>query len=168
LATIRQRSRLYSVTMRKFIAFIAALFESTAVFGQLVCTGNACSCENEKTPPPNFSVSQSVHVTGKLIGENGYPFVFENTVVQVRTIMEKFVIVTATVDSHGQFDLGIIQTGQYRLMAARRLQNGKLERQPLADQPKPMSCSGGSSDCSIKAVQHLHETDLPFEFCPPQ
>jgi hypothetical protein len=153
--------------MRKVVALIALMFGSTAAFGQLVCTGDACSCENEKVPPPNLSISQSVHVTGRLIGANGYPFVFENTVVQVRTIQEKRVIVTTTVDSLGEFDLGIISAGQYRLIAARRLQNGQLERQPLADQPKPMSCSG-RSDCSITAVQHFHGTDLPFEFCPPQ
>jgi len=155
--------------MLKLIVFIAILFPSNLAFGQLVCTGDACSCENEKTPPPNFSVSATVHVIGKLIEEQSKaPFVFENTVVQVRTIKDKLAIVTSTVDSNGQFDLGIIPAGQYRLIAARRLQGGKLERQPLADQPKPMSCSGASSDCSITAVQHLHGTDLPFEFCPPQ
>jgi hypothetical protein len=164
--TTRPRPSLYSVIMRTVVAFIAVLFGYSAAFGQLVCTGDACSCENEKTPPPNFSVSQSVHVTGKLVAESGYPFVFENTVVQVRTPKEKRVLVTATVDSLGQFDLGIIPAGEYRLIAARRLQNGKLGRQPLADQPKAMSCSG-VSNCSITAVQHLHGTDLPFEFCPP-
>ncbi len=152
--------------MRTVVAFIAVLFGSTAAFGQLVCSGDACSCENEKRPPPNFSVSQSVHVTGKLVGENGYPFAFDNTVVQVRATNEKRVLVTATVDSMGQFDLGIIPAGDYRLIAARRLQNGKLGRQPLADQPKAMSCSG-VSDCTITAVQHLHGTDQRFEFCPP-
>ena len=168
LPTIRQQARLYSVIMRKIIALIAVLYASTVAFGQLVCTGDACSCENETTPPPNFSVSKAAHVTGTLIEEeSGAPFAFENTIVQVRTIKERLAIVTATVDSRGQFDLGIIPAGQYRLIAARRLQNGKLERQPEADQPKSMACTGGS-DCSITAVQHLHGTDLPFEFCPPQ
>ena len=106
-------------------------------------------------------------MSGKLISEYGDPFVFDNTVVQVRTIKDKGVIVTTTVDAQGQFDLGIIPAGQYRLIAARRLENGKLERQPLADQPKPMKCPS-ESDCSIEAIQHIHGTDLPFEFCPPQ
>jgi len=154
--------------MPRLIAFFAMLFPSSFAFGQLVCIGDACSCKNEKTPAPNFSVSSSVRVTGKLILENtGAPFVFENTVVQVWTINARTVIVAAKVDSQGQFDLGIVPPGQYRLIAAQRLQDGKLERQPGVDQPMPMSCSG-ASDCSITAVQRLHGTDLPFEFCPPQ
>jgi hypothetical protein len=155
--------------MLKLIVFIAIVFPSNLAVGQLVCAGDACSCENEKTPPPNLSVSATVHVIGNLIEEQSKaPFVFENTVVQVRTIKDRHVIATSTVDSNGKFDLGSIPPGQYRLIAARRLQDGKLERQPLADQPKPMSCSGALSDCAITAVQHLHGTDMPFEFCPPQ
>jgi hypothetical protein len=133
----------------------------------LICTGDACSCENEKTPPPNFTVTKAVRVTELLIEEHGAPFVFENTIIQVRTEKDKAVIVTASVDSQGKFDLGIVPAGQYRLIAARRFQNGKLGRQPEADQPRPMVCTG-EADCSITAVQHLHGTDLPFEFCPPQ
>ena len=168
MPTINQQSRLYSEIMKKLIVFGATLFASTASFCQLVCTGNACSCDHEKTPPPNLSVTKLAHVSGILVEETtGLPFVFENTIVQVRTVGEKSVIATAAVDSQGGFDLGIIPAGQYRLIAARRLQNGKLERQPLADQPKPMECSG-ESDCSIRAIQHIHGTDLPFEFCPPQ
>lgn len=165
---MHQQSWLYSKIMKKLIVFGAMLFASTASFGQLVCTGDACSCDREKTPPPNLSVAKLTHVTGTLVEETtGLPFVFENTIVQVRTAGEKSVIATDAVDSQGGFDLGIIPAGQYRLIAARRLQNGKLERQPLADQPKPMECSGGA-DCSIKAIQHIHGTDLPFEFCPSQ
>ncbi|MGB6688528.1 MAG: carboxypeptidase-like regulatory domain-containing protein [Terracidiphilus sp.] len=148
-------------------AAVALLLAPAAGFGQLICTGDACSCEEEKTPPPNFSVSKAVHVTGLLVDETGAPFVFENTIVQVRTVKEKAVIVTSSVDSQGRFDLGIVPAGQYRLIAARRLQNGTLERQPLADQPKPIACPG-EADCSITAVQHIHGTELPFEFCPPQ
>lgn len=154
--------------MRIIIVFFAVLFGSAAARGQLYCSGGACDCENEKTPPPNLSVEQLTHITGTLVDEvTGLPFVFENTIVQVRTVTAKSVIVSAAVDSKGRFDLGMIPAGHYRLIAARRMQNGTLERQPLADQPKPISCSGGP-DCSITAVQHLHGTDLPFEFCPPQ
>jgi hypothetical protein len=149
------------------IVVAALLLSPAAGLGQLICTGDECSCVNEKTAPPNFSVAKAVRVTGLLVDETGAPFVFDNTIVQVRTFAHKAVIVTARVDSQGRFDLGIVPAGQYRLIAARRLQNGKLERQPLADQPKPMSCSG-EADCSITAVQHIHGTDERFEFCPPQ
>ena len=145
--------------------FTTLFLATTAAFGQLICMGDACKCENEQAPPPNLSVAQAVHVTGKLTDELGIPFVFE--IVQVRTIKEKAIIVTAAIDSHGRFDLGIVPAGQYRLIAARRLQDGKLERQALAGQPSPMSCSGEHA-CSITAIQHIYETELPFESCPPQ
>lgn len=166
-ATIHQQSGLYSLYMKRLIGFGAILFVSAAAFGQLVCIGDACSCDHEKTPPPNLSIAKLTHVRGTLVEETtGLPLIAENTIVQVRTVGEKSVVVMAVVDSQGHFDLGMIPAGQYRLIAARRLPNGNLERQ-LADQPKPMECSG-ESDCAVSAIQRIHGTDLPFEFCPPQ
>src|SRR5580658_5369256 len=138
-----------------FIVLIFGLLVPATTFGQLVCLNGECSCDDERAPLPNLSVSRPVHVTGTLVDDVGAPFVFENTIVQLRTAKNKVVIVTVSVDRQGRFDIGVVPAGQYRLIAARRWDNGKLSRQPLFDQPKPMTCSG-ESDCLITAVQHQH------------
>jgi hypothetical protein len=107
-------------------------------------------------------------VTGVLIeAVSQLPFVFNDTIIEVRNQETRAVVVHAKVDKEGQFDLGLIAAGKYRLIAAREKPNGKLERMALANQPSPMSCIGDSA-CRVVAIQHLHGTDLPFEFCPPK
>jgi hypothetical protein len=154
--------------------FFVTLFAATLcfppgnLFSQLVCSGDACACDKEKALETNFDVEKPVHVTGVLIeAASQLPFVFDDTIIEVRRPETRTVIVHVKVNKEGQFNLGLLPAGKYRLIAAREKQNGKLERMPLADQPAPMSCTGDSS-CKVLAIQHLHGTDLPFEFCPPQ
>jgi hypothetical protein len=147
---------------------ITLCFLPDNLFSQLVCSGDACTCDKEKAPTTNFDVAKPVHVTGVLIeAASQLPFVFDDTVIEVRNPETRSVIVHVKVNKEGQFDLGLIPAGKYRLIAAREKQNGKLERMPLADQPAPMACVDDSA-CKVLAIQHLHGTDLPFEFCPPQ
>ncbi len=150
------------------LPIVYALLVPMPLFSQLVCSGDACNCEKEKAPTTNFDVAKTAHVTGVLIeAASQLPFVFDDTIIEVRNPQTRSVIVHVKVNKEGQFDLGLIQAGKYRLIAAREKQNGKLKRMPLADQPAPMSCSDDSA-CRVVAKQHLHGTDQKFEFCPPQ
>jgi hypothetical protein len=138
-----------------------------SLWSQLICIGDACSCDKEIDAPPNLSIAKPVRVQGVLLDDLGAVFAFENTIVQVRNPKTKTILISVSVDAKGQFDLGIVPAGEYRLIAARKKMDGNLVRQPLMDQPKAMSCSS-DSPCWIQAIQHQHGTDLPFEFCPPK
>jgi len=153
----------------RIICVAAAMFFPLSLLGQLVCIGDgACSCDKEKIPSPNLLVAKSAHIVGTLIEEqSGLPFVFENTIIQLRDPKTMAVLVETHVKMDGQFDLGTVQAGVFRLIVARKLNDGRLGRMPLADQPKKMTCMNDST-CRIEAIQHLHGTDLPFEFCPPK
>lgn len=144
---------------------VAAILATGPAFSQLICEGNSCACDQEKAPLPNFSVASSVHVVGRLVDETGVPF--EDAVIQLREPRSNTVIATVEVNRQGQFDLGVVPKGLFRLIAARRTKNGALERLPGMDQPKLMTCSA-ERDCAVDAVLRVHGTDLPFEFCPPQ
>ena len=153
---------------------LARLFLVASVFwfpmslwSQLICLGDACSCKNEKDAPPNLSIGKPVRVQGVLLDDVGAVFAYEDTIVQVRNPKTKRVLISVSVDAKGQFVLGTVPAGEYRFIAARKKKDGTLVRQPLMDQPKPMSCSSDSA-CWIEAIQHQHGTDMPFEFCPPK
>ena len=146
---------------------VAIIISPLSLPGQLVCSGDACSCDKEADAPPNLSIAKPVEVQGVLLGEWGNVFSYEDTFVQVRNQKTKAVLISAPVDAKGHFDLGVFPAGEFRLIAARKKKDGTLERQPLADQPKSISCSGEST-CWIEAIQHIHGSDLPFEFCPPK
>jgi hypothetical protein len=76
-------------------------------------------------------------------------------------------LITVPVNDQGLFDLGVVPAGEFRLIAARKKADGSLERLPETDQPKRMICTE-ESECKVIAVQHIHGTDHPFEFCPPK
>jgi len=141
---------------------------------QTVCTGTPAECIEaqkqlckDEPAPPNLVVDKSVEVSGVLVDDSEAPFVFENTIIQLRDSKTQRVLLELPVNLKGQFNLGVVAPGSYRLIAALRGKEGNLRRLPLAEQPKLMTCVG-EGDCRVEAVQHIHGTDNPIDFCDPK
>ena len=147
-------------------AILAISLLPVGLRGQLIClpTGN-CSCENEKVSP-NLTIAKPVKLTGSLSDQTGVPIHFNMTTIQVRSPWKNEVLSSAILDENGRFDLGTIPAGKYRLVAF-WMEEKRIRRLPLFDQPKPVFCSS-ENDCKLNIVLAIHATDQPFEFCPPK
>jgi hypothetical protein len=145
---------------------LAIFLLPVGLHGQLIClpTGN-CSCENEKVFP-NLTIARPVKLTGSLSDQTGEPIQFNMTTIQVRDPWKNTVLFSAVLDGRGRFDFGTIPAGKYRLVAF-WMEEKRVRRLPLLDQPKPVSCSG-EGDCKLEIVLAMHATDQQFEFCPPK
>jgi hypothetical protein len=133
---------------------------------QLICNPpEICSCDKE-TVTPNLTIAHPVKLTGALYDATGDPIQFNKTIIQVRDAKKNNVLFSAVLDEKGRFDLGIVPSGQFRLVAIWEKQK-EVARLPLFDQPKPVSCSG-ENVCDLEVVLVLHGTDQRFEFCPPK
>ena len=163
--------------MKQILLGLPMLLVPPLFFGQIDCMttdGKPCPpdpemkyCQSEKVSP-NLSIAKTVRVRGILLEEkSGLPIAYKNEIVQVRDPKSMAVLISASVSEQGLFDLGVVQSGGFRLLALRKKPDGKLERLPELDQPKMMAC-GEESDCTVKAIQHIHGTDWLYEFCPPR
>ena len=146
-------------------------------FAQVVCLGSdgkPCPPDpemkfcREEAVRPNLSVAKAVHVSGILVEEStGAPMAFKNEIVQVRDPKSMAILISASVNESGLFDLGVVPFGEFRLLAVIKKADGSLERLPETDQPNRIICTE-ESDCKVKAIQHIHGTDWFYEFCPPK
>jgi hypothetical protein len=124
-------------------------------------------CKSEVVRP-NLIVEKSTRLSGVLLDETGAPYGNAGkTVVQIRDAKVGTVLNSSAIDPHGQFDLGIVNAGLFRLIVAIKGKDGKLARPPLADQLPVANCTS-QTDCRIQSKIHLHGTDDPLEFCPPK
>jgi hypothetical protein len=122
-------------------------------------------CKDEKTLP-NLFIAKPAKLSGVLLDETGAPIVFEKTLVQIRDQKTNVLLLSASLDEKGQFDLGRVPAGEFRFLAV-QLKDGKTLRLPLADQPKALFCSD-DAECRLKVVIHFHGSDNPIDFCPPK
>jgi hypothetical protein len=163
--------------MKQTLVGLSMFLFPTLLFSQIVCLttdGKPCPpdpemkyCRGEEVTP-NLSVVKAVHISGILVEENsGQPMVFKNEIVQVRNPKSMAILISASVNENGLFDLGVVPAGEFRLLAVRKKADGSLERLPETDQPNRMVCIE-ESDCKVHAVQHIHGTDWLYEFCPPK
>jgi hypothetical protein len=72
-------------------------------------------CKNEKVSP-NLTVTAQIRLTGAVFDQTGAPIHFNTTTIQVRDPQENKVLFSAVLDERGQFDLGAIPVGTYRLI----------------------------------------------------
>ena len=133
---------------------------------QLICLPNGnCTCENEKVSP-NLIIAKRVKLTGSLFDPSETPMHFNMTTIQVRDPKSNLALFSSAIDEQGRFDLGIIPAGKFRLVTF-WMEEKRIRRLPLFDQPKPVFCSS-ENECKLEIVLTMHATDQPFEFCPPK
>jgi len=144
-------------------------------FSQTICLGsdgkpcppdtNMRWCEDEKVLP-NLSIAKPVMLSGILLDESGAPIVFDKTLVQIKDQKTNKVLLSASLDERGHFNLGPVPAGEFRFIAI-WLKDGKLQRLPTTDQPKDLFCSV-DKECNLTIVIHFHGSDNPIDFCPPK
>jgi hypothetical protein len=156
------------------LAVLSALTATEKSTAQTVCIGSDKECKEEQErlcreepAPANLIVSKQQRIRGVLLDESGAVFVFENTFVQLRDAKTRQVLRQVLANPKGEFELGVVTGGSYRLVAVHRRRDGVLTRLPLTEQPGLMTCSG-DEDCKITAVQKIHGTDNPIDSCPPK
>ncbi len=123
-------------------------------------------CKTE-TAPPNLYVAAPAKIGGTLLDESGAPVVFgDRTIVQVRNAESGKVLHSASVNHRGQFDLGTVTAGTFRLIVAIQVHGGVLVRPPSVDQPPRIDCSGG--ECNLRVILHKQDSADSFLSCPPK
>jgi hypothetical protein len=158
---------------------VAALVLPSVLWSQTVCVGTEAECRaaqeklcQEEPTPSNLIIAKPVKLSGVLLDETGASIDFDRvaqdsmTIIQIRNEKTDAIVFAVPLRDHGQFEFEWVPAGSHRLIAV-WMKNGRLRRLPLADQPKPMSCSE-AGPCSVKAVIHSHGTDNPIDSCPPK
>ena len=112
-------------------------------------------CNGEKIEP-NLELQQQTHITGRVTDIAGVPL--KNSPVELRSYISQHNQVTVKVTStgeNGQFDLGTVKKGTYRLLASPNR---------VWKQPTKLECAG--EKCDLNIALQINPTDLPDAGCP--
>ena len=142
--------------MLRFLMFLlGALTQVVFVGRQPTKTETDKFCNSERVRP-NLGLQHQTRVSGRVTDIVGEPF--KNSRVELRKYISarKQVTITAsTTDDQGDFDLGQIEKGEYRLLAS-----------PTRSfkQPEAFHCPG--KECKLTIALQANPTDLPESGCP--
>ena len=108
---------------------IVMLGSSSLLFFQTVCTGTKQQCADAQKPlcakdiaPANFDLPADARVTGSVQDQTGAKF-DSGIAVQLRDPKTETVLRSAKVED-GEFTLGAVQSGSYRLIVVRQGKRG--------------------------------------------
>jgi hypothetical protein len=112
-------------------------------------------CNSEKVRP-NLKLQHQTHLSGRVTDIVGVPF--KKSQVELRnyiSVNRQVAIKVSTTDDNGEFDLGQIEKGEYRLLAS-----------PTRSfkQPEELHCPG--KECKLTIALQANATDLPESGCP--
>jgi hypothetical protein len=127
-------------------------FDQTSV--PTVATSGDCS-EVEQVQP-NLNLKADTRVRGHLTDETREPF--RNSPIELRLFVSESEQITASkvsTDGEGNFDLGVVKRGDYRLL---------LSPHRGFKQPAKLECS--SNDCTLNTVLIVNPTDALGAGCP--
>jgi hypothetical protein len=147
----------YSRSVR-FTFFLFAML-SGPVFAQLVQIGpnDPNYCYKIEKIRPNFEVRDQVRVVGRVQDETVFPFVSSRVELRRYISQRKQVSVrVVSTDATGHFDLGIVKSGKYRLLAS---PNRGFK------QPSALQCQNGDT-CELEITLIANPTDMPDSPCP--
>jgi hypothetical protein len=104
-------------------------------------------------------------VTGLVTDQTGAKFdsAFE---IQLR-VPQKGTVLRSVVTSEGEFSLGQVKAGSYRLIVVKMGKQG-IKRLKGFDQPTSLVCTNDSSICRLSVVPMIHGTDNTIDYCPPK
>jgi hypothetical protein len=145
--------------VRKLCVVFLALGLAGLSAAQLVQIGpdDRHYCAKVEHIKPNLHVPSSVQLTGHVEDESGAPF--KNSLVELRRYVSEARQVPAAnakTDDNGDFHLGEVSKGVYRLLAspARAFK-----------QPDESWCNSGGQ-CFLRIILKGNPTDLPASQCP--
>lgn len=136
-------------TMAGMRFLLAALFIASAATGgaQTVFIGGPPEpdyCLKLETIKPNLEAKRPVYVSGRITDITGA--VFKNSTVQLKRYVSQtnqVPIKTVKTDANGSFELGLVEKGQYRLLAS---PNRGFR------QPEELDCGSSEVACSFIVV----------------
>jgi hypothetical protein len=140
------------------LLFLPTGIVTSRLLGQLVQVGPSDPnfCEKGEHLTPNLRLAEMAHISGILVDDSGAPF--KTSHVELRIFVsakQQHSVKTVVTDEHGQFDLGKVDPGQYRLLAS--------STRAFA-QPQALVCT--MKDCKFNIKLHANPTDLPLSICP--
>jgi hypothetical protein len=113
-------------------------------------------CAQVEKLQPNLTLKVATHVYGNLVDETSAPF--ENSPIELRTYIsqsQQQVVKRISTDVKGNFDLGTIEPGKYRLL---------LSPSRGFAQPNKLVCS--SKECVLHVIVKANLSDLIAGPCP--
>lgn len=140
------------------LLFLPTGIVTSRLLGQLVQVGPSDPnfCEKAEHLTPNLRLVEMAHISGILVDDSGAPF--KTSHVELRIFVsakQQRSVKTVVTDEHGQFDLGTVDPGEYRLLAS--------ATRAFA-QPQALVCT--VNDCKFNIKLHANPTDLPLSICP--
>jgi hypothetical protein len=155
----------------KIVVFASVLFASSFACGQLVCGGTTEHCREAQKKicsaepvPANLILSVAATVSGTL--KDGSEDAFKQVPLSLKSEPADRVILTAKTDENGLFELGHLESGEYRLIMLGSAQSTKPERIGF-DQPIRQVCKG-SPRCDVLYILNPTPTDQAVSLCPPK
>ena len=127
-------------------------FDQTSV--PTVATSGDCS--QVEPVQPNLNLKEDTRVRGHLTDQTKEPF--RNSPIELRLFVSESEHITASkisTDGDGNFDLGVVKRGDYRLL---------LSPHRGFKQPAKLECS--SKDCTLNTVLIVNPTDALGTGCP--
>jgi len=121
-------------------------------------------CADEKAPP-NLQLPDAKLVEGTVIDQSGAKFE-TGVAVQLRSPKSGEIVRSAQV-SNGDFSLGQIESGSYRLIVVKTDGSG-TKRLVGFDQSKSLVCEAAGPICKLSVMPTLHGTDNLIDSCPPK
>lgn len=154
------------------LLLVAILGSSSFLFAQTVCIGTTQECAEaqqklcaSEPAPANFELLKSRRVIGIVQDQTGAKF--ESGIeVQLR-VPEKDAILKSVVAKQGNFSLGQVKAGSYRLVVVELGKRG-VERLSMFDQPTSLVCASDSDACRLSVIPTIHSTDNAIDNCPPR
>jgi 5-hydroxyisourate hydrolase-like protein (transthyretin family) len=145
--------------IRLGVFFWPLLIASSVAAGQVVQIGppDPNYCKNIETIRPNFKLQKQTHIHGRIIDVQGSPL--KTSKVELRRFINESkqkTIKTTVSDSNGEFDLGQVKSGEYRLLASptRGFQ-----------QPETLDCYE-RQNCELNIMLKVNSTDMLESVCP--
>jgi len=143
--------------MKMTLLLVATL--AGPVFAQLVQVGpkNPDYCYEVEKIFPNLELRDQAHLVGTIRDQTTAPLTRSRVELRryISTRRQVRVRVVST-DGDGHFDLGIVKSGKYRLLASPH--RG-------FKQPSELECQNGNT-CDLKITLILNPTDMPDAPCP--
>jgi len=151
--------RPFAVSLPAMLTFVISFLWLSSTFGQVVLTGHVDPdyCYKIETIRPNLRLRKATQVVGVITDVAGARFKYSRVELREYVSQRKQpTIRTVVTDANGQFDLGLVKSGKYRLLPSPTR---------AFKQPEKLECQSGDT-CQLKIALQANATDQPESLCP--
>jgi hypothetical protein len=152
------QSRRGTPTMLGFLMLLLGALTQVVFVGQQPTKTEMDKFCNSERVRPNLELQHQTRVSGRVTDIAGVPF--KNSRVELRRYnseCKQVTITVSTTDDKGDFDLGQVEKGEYRLLASPTR---------IFKQPEELHCP--RKECKLTIALQANPTDLPESGCPIQ